>query len=470
MRGDENDTENLVSYLKAKCSEFNVCAEEAVLLELLVASDGDAEKALRCLGIEEDCSVFLASRKEIFSKQGEKSIDIPSRKNSYQDLPLKQDLVDKPGINGTNARTIGEFTLKPSSKEVIAEEDFPIHKYEAYFSSKFSNEVKQQVNIKRFFEPDQQSESPNSVKKKPRFEKGKTFHIYTPDEIPDILPCSFHLNFLDSELAENLLNSLLQESHEWKRSKFVLFDREVESPHFTCFYADSQRILTRYDYVYNGKVLDSPVPYNEYMKQARVLVEQLVNQEIDKRQRLPYQSKLKWLAEASICNKYVGGSESVGFHSDQLTYIGPQPIIASASLGCEREFRLKNMTDSGKDLPLFSIHLPHNSLIIMHARCQDEWKHSLVPASGASSLTPHPISGQIRINLTYRHYLDKFSPAQIPKCKCASTMILRPVFGNSKRGRYFWTCNNVYLDGNGCGQFKWADFNEIDLCKVEHLK
>jgi hypothetical protein len=35
--------------------------------------------------------------------------------------------------------------------------------------------------------------------------------------------------------------------------------------------------------------------------------------------------------------RYANAAESVGYHADQLTYLGPHPTIASISLGCERE-------------------------------------------------------------------------------------------------------------------------------------
>ena len=38
-----------------------------------------------------------------------------------------------------------------------------------------------------------------------------------------------------------------------------------------------------------------------------------------------------------VDSRYVNGAECVGYHADQLTYLGPHPTIASISLGCERE-------------------------------------------------------------------------------------------------------------------------------------
>ena len=40
-----------------------------------------------------------------------------------------------------------------------------------------------------------------------------------------------------------------------------------------------------------------------------------------------------WRANVAASNRYEGSQESVGFHSDQLTNIGPFATIASLSLG-----------------------------------------------------------------------------------------------------------------------------------------
>lgn len=170
-------------------------------------------------------------------------------------------------------------------------------------------------------------------------------------------------------------------------------------------------------------------------------VQAAVNSEIDERVRthypngkkLKYQSPKEWVPNAAFANCYDGGSESVGYHSDQLTYLGPRAVIGSLSLGVAREFRVRKVVardeedDTGggeddqrrqghkdrKDIlradaeGQISIHLPHNSLLVMHAEMQEEWKHSIHPSQ---AIDPHPIAGKKRINITYRCYRDSFHP------------------------------------------------------------
>lgn len=162
-------------------------------------------------------------------------------------------------------------------------------------------------------------------------------------------------------------------------------------------------------------------------------VKTAVNREIETRikhhypggKKLRYQSPNEWTPNAAFVNCYKGGAESVGYHSDQLTYLGPRAVIGSLSLGVAREFRVRKIVargggDEGKDRRgnsqradaegQIAIHLPHNSLLVMHAEMQEEWKHSIHPAQ---AIVPHPISGNKRINITYRNYREDFHPKYV---------------------------------------------------------
>lgn len=144
-------------------------------------------------------------------------------------------------------------------------------------------------------------------------------------------------------------------------------------------------------------------------------------------QKLKYQSPRQWIPNAAFANCYNGGADSVGYHSDQLTYLGPRAVIGSISLGVAREFRVRRVVardDDGEETAAgdkglrrdadaqgqIAIHLPHNSLLVMHAEMQEEWKHSIHPAL---AIDPHPVAGNRRINITYRHYRESFHPRYV---------------------------------------------------------
>ena len=216
------------------------------------------------------------------------------------------------------------------------------------------------------------------------------------------------------------------------------------------------------------------------MRKVSPKVKEAVNAEIATRiknhnpngKKLKYQSPYPWKPNAAFVNCYNGGAESVGYHSDQLTYLGPRAIIGSISLGVAREFRVrrvipqesdgvkKEKTKESADAEgQIAIHLPHNSLLVMHAEMQEEWKHSIAPAK---AIDPHPIAGNRRINITYRDYKASLHPKFTPKCKCGVPCVLRVVQRKKDNwGRYFWMCHAGNVpEKDGCTFFEWAQFDD----------
>lgn len=153
----------------------------------------------------------------------------------------------------------------------------------------------------------------------------------------------------------------------------------------------------------------------------------------------------------------------------------------------------------------FNIPLTHNSLAIMHASCQERFKHTIPPQQTIDAFKPpfppppsHSVSNQSteeveewgdmmppstsRINITFRFYRPDFKPTSIPKCQCGVPTILRPDM--KKRGtgveshptssgpsngsghdmevmRYFWMCYaGAQNDGKGCSFFQIMDFEK----------
>lgn len=61
--------------------------------------------------------------------------------------------------------------------------------------------------------------------------------LMNPSMVAQHTPCTMHLSILPPELACRLFYTMLDLSQSWKRNKWWLFDRVVESPHRTSFYA-----------------------------------------------------------------------------------------------------------------------------------------------------------------------------------------------------------------------------------------
>lgn len=90
-----------------------------------------------------------------------------------------------------------------------------------------------------------------------------------------------------------------------------------------------------------------------------------------------------------LLNRYAGGEERMGWHSDDEPELGDDPLIAAVSLGAERplRFRWKH-----REAPAFNAWLPHDSLLVMGSGVQRRLQHALLPRR---------LEG-LRISLTFR--------------------------------------------------------------------
>jgi alkylated DNA repair dioxygenase AlkB len=90
-----------------------------------------------------------------------------------------------------------------------------------------------------------------------------------------------------------------------------------------------------------------------------------------------------------LMNLYRDGGDSVALHSDSEPEYGPNPVIASVSLGVPRLFRMKQIKGDGR----WEIILIHGSLLVMAGETQHNWRHE-VPKDASCD--------EPRINLTFR--------------------------------------------------------------------
>ena len=91
------------------------------------------------------------------------------------------------------------------------------------------------------------------------------------------------------------------------------------------------------------------------------------------REVAPRSWKDNWEPTVAFGNRYDGGQEHVGYHSDFLMTMGPRPIIAGLSLGATREFRLRREGTDYAPSRVVCMPAEHNSLIVMSRDCQEEW-------------------------------------------------------------------------------------------------
>jgi alkylated DNA repair dioxygenase AlkB len=110
---------------------------------------------------------------------------------------------------------------------------------------------------------------------------------------------------------------------------------------------------------------------------------------------------------AIIVNFYQDGNDSISYHADDETFLGPLPTIASLSLGSSRDFFLRRKLENDKTStqqfytkgsgPAASrltekMKLDDGDLLVMKGRSQAEWEHAIPKRANAGG----------RINLTFR--------------------------------------------------------------------
>ncbi len=178
--------------------------------------------------------------------------------------------------------------------------------------------------------------------------------------------------FLEKEQADKLLKSL-SHSLKWQQDEILMFGKSIPIPRLQAWYGDAEA-----HYRYSGLDL-APTSWTTELEQLRTQLQHLSGQPFN----------------AVLANLYRDGQDSVGWHSDNEPELGPEPIIASVSLGAERRFCLRHKKHKTRQ---FNIKLPHGSLLLMAAGTQQHWVHALPKQKTISAA---------RINLSFRNIINK---------------------------------------------------------------
>ncbi len=151
----------------------------------------------------------------------------------------------------------------------------------------------------------------------------------------------------------------------WEQHEITLFGRTVPTPRLTAWMGDAA-------YAYSG-VVNSPMPWPPELAALR--------------ERL--QTELGVDFNSCLANLYRDGSDSMGFHSDDEPELGPEPTIASVSLGARRRFVLRHRVTRER----WVWDLGAGDLLVMRNESQRDYAHA-VPR------TTRPVG--VRMNLTFR--------------------------------------------------------------------
>ncbi|KAG6832684.1 hypothetical protein H0H92_012256 [Tricholoma furcatifolium] len=302
---DSNDTDMLLALVSSLLTVEQ--PDPTVILEVLVQCNGDVEVAAKILNGSESKSEGTKTKK---------------RKRAGLDAWL-----ERPS-KSTKAPPEGTSRTEEEEKTNVGTEAFD--ESSATLSSSSSTSPRRPVtDLMSVLRP-----PPSPTKKK--LSQLPPLLLTNPDMVAANTPCTMHLSVLPAELACKLFYTMIDASQTWSRNKWWLFDRVVESPHRTAFFArkDGQAMQEAAQHWYNGRMTGAPAIFPPAMEEACEIVERVVNEQLKSRERFPLEWKSgDWRANVAASNCYDGSKESVGFHSDQLTYLGPYPTIASLSLG-----------------------------------------------------------------------------------------------------------------------------------------
>lgn len=176
---------------------------------------------------------------------------------------------------------------------------------------------------------------------------------------------------LFGEDESNQLLDELQWAIAWKSETISLYGKRMQQPRLTAWYGDPGC-----SYTYSHLTL-TPHPWIPVLGQIKSKVEALCDR--------PFNSVL--------LNLYRDGQDSMGWHSDDESELGGNPVIGSVSFGETRRFRLRHRYQTNLK---FEIQLTHGIFLLMQGTTQHFWHHQIPKTQRL--IKP-------RINLTFRRIL-----------------------------------------------------------------
>ena len=176
---------------------------------------------------------------------------------------------------------------------------------------------------------------------------------------------AYFAHFYNTEEADLIFDELSTEI-PWQQDNIKIFGKVHAQPRLTALFGDGK------SYSYSNITMH-PKPWNHLLSKIKEQVEAICEVHFN----------------TVLLNRYRGGKDSNGWHSDNEKELGINPAIASLSFGAERVFHLKHHNGELKQ----SIILEHGSLLLMKGATQHFWKHQIPK-------TAKPVGA--RINLTFR--------------------------------------------------------------------
>jgi len=191
----------------------------------------------------------------------------------------------------------------------------------------------------------------------------------------NLLPCDGEVYYspavLSRDKSTDYFVSLLQHI-AWKHDEVVLYGKRITTQRKIAWYGDK-----RYVYQYSNSTKYA-LPWTTELLDLKALVE----------------AETQTTFNSCLINLYHSGAEGVSWHSDDETTLERHGMIASLSLGAERNFVFKHKKTGQK----VSVFLEQGSVLRMQGSTQLNWLHTLPKTSKIS---------EPRINLTFRRIVTR---------------------------------------------------------------
>ena len=178
-------------------------------------------------------------------------------------------------------------------------------------------------------------------------------------------------NFFNQVDSNELLKKIISDL-PWESMAIKMFGKDITIPRLQCWVGDNGC-----DYKYSGKKLNRQDWTTDLI---------MIREKIYKELNIDFNSVL--------VNYYRDGKDSMGWHSDNERELGPNPTIASISLGSERDLVFRNKINK----EVLPIPQTHGCLILIDGKTQKNWQHAIKKT--------RKVIGP-RINLTFRNIIDK---------------------------------------------------------------
>lgn len=156
-------------------------------------------------------------------------------------------------------------------------------------------------------------------------------------------------DFLAAPAAQDLFREL-ETKVPWEQSVIRIAGRPLTIPRLNVWYGDPGT-----NYGYSGTRLASH-PWTPALAALRGQIEAITGHRFN----------------SALLNCYRSGRDSVDWHSDDEAVLGPEPVIATLSLGVARRFELRHRNQAGLRRQLV---LGSGSLLLMAGPMQRHWRH-----------------------------------------------------------------------------------------------